>query len=237
LKCAEKEIPGAPPFEPESPYVIVCEGWQDASFVCALLKDLGITNCDVTYPRKSDGGNGKDAIAKVLTLLAGRASAIEGIAVIGDADVNLANSFAEVCNGFPQPFVAPTQCFTVADGKKHRTGVFLIPGDNKTGTLEHLFIEAITLANPTALNCVETYRNCTATTTNWTDNKIGKMRLAAYVAAHCEDDPCCSPAYMWTSKKQVFQISSPAFQELRDFLVTFTTPPPPYPNKHANKPM
>lgn len=223
MKCAEKEVPGAPPFEPESPYVIVCEGWQDASFICALLDDLGITNCDVTYPTKKNGGNGKEAISKVVGLLAGRAADLKGVAVIGDADPDPVKSFTELCKGFTAPLHAPPQSFAVHHGKRHRAAIFLIPGQGKTGALEHLFLEAITLANPTALDCVNDYRICTQTTANWSENKVAKMRLAAYVAAHCHNDPCCSPAFLWTSKNQIFDIASPAFQELRDFLVEFTT--------------
>jgi hypothetical protein len=146
------------------------------------------------------------------------------VGVIADADPDPQKSFKDVCGGFSHPFKAPAQCFVVSDGKHHRTAVFLIPGNGKTGTLEHLFLEAITLANPTALGCVDAYRTCTNTTGQWSENKIGKMCLATYVAAHCENDPCCSPAFLWTSKNQVFLISSPAFQELTDFLVAFTTP-------------
>jgi hypothetical protein len=200
----------------------VCEGWQDASFICGLLKQLDITNCDVTYPTKIEGGNGKEAINKVVGLLAGRAASLSGVAVIGDADPDPAESFKELCKGFSAPFKAPPQCFAVHQGRRHRTAVFLIPGNGKTGALEHLFLEAITLAKPTALDCVNAYRDCAQTTTDWSENKIGKMRLAAYVAAHCKNDPCCSPAFLWTSKNQVFDIASPAFQEVRDFLIAFT---------------
>lgn len=227
MKCAEKELPGAPPFEPESPYVIVCEGWQDASFVCGLLRHLGITNCDVTYPTKIDGGNGKEGINKVVGLLAGRAASLSGVAVIGDADTDPDESFKNLCTGFVSPFKAPSVCFSVLQGKRHRTAVFLIPGKGKTGTLEHLFLEAIILANSTALDCVDKYRDCTQTTTDWSENKIGKMRLAAYVAAHCKNDPCCSPAFLWTSKNHVFDIASPAFNEVCEFLREFTDETPP----------
>ncbi len=237
MKCAEKEIPGAPPFEPESPYVIVCEGWQDASFVCALLRDMEINNCDVTYPAKVDGGNGKEAIGKVVQLLAGRASSLWGVAIIADADPDPEKSFKDICIGFAAPFKAPANCFEIADGKRHRTAVFLIPGKDKTGALEHLFLDAITQVNVNALQCVDIYRDCCQTTENWSENMIGKMRLTAYVAANCEKNPACSPAFLWTSKHQVFEITNPAFQEIRDFLTAFTTPPPPDSNKHADKPM
>jgi hypothetical protein len=237
LKCAEKEIPGAPPFEPESPFVIVCEGWQDASFVCALLERLDITNCDVTYPTRTDGGNGKDAIKKMVYLLAGRKPVLSGLAVIADADPNPEDSFKGICESFSGPYKPPPNGFEIHEHKEVRTAVFLIPGKGKTGALEHLFLDAITAANPDALICVDTLRECAQSTREWSENKIGKMRLAAYVATTCKNDPCCSPAYLWTSKNRVFEISNPAFKELSDFLIAFTAEAPLNLNKHAHRPM
>jgi hypothetical protein len=223
LKCAEKEVAGGPPFDPESPFVIVCEGWQDASLVCGLLASLGITNCDVTYPTKTDGGNGKDAINKVVSLLVGRASDLNGIAVIADADPKPEDSFRTVCSSFAKPFEPPPKCFDIHQGRKHRTAVYLIPGRGKTGALEHLFLDAITGANPNALHCIDAYRDCTQSTADWSENKIGKMRLAAYVAAYCKNDPCCSPAFLWSSKNRILDLANPMFDELKGFLTEFTT--------------
>jgi hypothetical protein len=237
LKCAEKEVAGAPPFEPESPFVIVCEGWQDASFVCALLERLGVTNCDVTYPKKSDGGNGKDAIKKMVLLLAGRKPVLSGLAVIADADSTPEDSFKGICESFSAPYKPPPNCFEMHEHKETRTAIFLIPGRNKTGALEHLFLDAIQAVNPDGLRCVDALRECAQVTREWSENKIGKMRLAAYVATNCKNDPCCSPAYLWSSKNMVFEISNPVFKELSDFLEAFTAEVPINPNKHADRPM
>ncbi len=170
---------------------------------------MEINNCDVTYPAKVDGGNGKEAIGKVVQLLAGRASSLWGVAIIADADPDPEKSFKDICIGFAAPFKAPANCFEIADGKRHRTAVFLIPGKDKTGALEHLFLDAITQVNVNALQCVDIYRDCCQTTENWSENVIGKMRLTAYVAANCEKNPACSPAFLWTSKHQIIRDHQP----------------------------
>jgi hypothetical protein len=222
LKCAKKESAGVDPFEPESPNVIVCEGWQDASLISGLLEHLRITNCDVTYPTKAEGANGRSGIENTVYLLSGRAGSVSGVLVVGDADDNPAASFKELVKAFCDPFKPPDEPFTVHIGRKKTTGIYLLPGKGKTGALEHLFLEAIALINPTGMHCIEELQTCANTTTDWSSNKLAKMKLACYVATHCKNDPCCSPAYLWSSKNRVFDLANMAFKELGDFLLEFS---------------
>lgn len=84
MKCDDKETLGGKPFEPESPFVVVCEGFHEMALVCALLRHLDISNCDVTYPKKQDGANGKTGIKNLMALLAGRSSSLNGVFVVAD---------------------------------------------------------------------------------------------------------------------------------------------------------
>jgi hypothetical protein len=221
LKCDEKEAQGAKPFEPESPYVIVCEGFQDMAFVCALLKYHGISNCDVTYPKKTDGGNGQTGIKNVVSLLAGRAAELSGVFIVADADEDPAASFKEVAKAFVDPFKPPESGFTIHKTKKHRTGVFLIPGNGRSGALENLLLEAAITTNPNAMHCIEEFQRCCNTITDWPASKQAKMKFACYIASQCKNDPCCSPAYIWASKNKVLDIASPVFGELVALLKEF----------------
>lgn len=215
MKCDEKATKADNPFEPESPFVIVCEGFHERSLVCALLSErLGVTNCDVTFPKKS----GKSGIKDVVTLLAGREDALSGVFIVADADTNADTSFKELCNAYCDPFPPPPTAFAIHQGKKHRTGIFLMPGKGKTGALEHLLLEAAREKSPAALQCIENFETCTGTTPTWSDNKKAKMRFACYVASHCKNDPCCGTGFIWTSKNLILEIKSPVFQELCDFL-------------------
>jgi hypothetical protein len=226
LKCDEKEPKREKAFEPESPYVIICEGFQDRGLICALLGHLNIANCDVTFPKKRrDGANGKDAIFQVLTAVAGQKIAgenLSGLAVIRDADENPAESFKEVVDKFPSPYTAPKTPFTVAKGK-YRTGIFLIPGQGKTGTLDHLLIDAVSAKNAPVIECVNQLELCADWRIEWSANKIAKMKMHCAVASFCKDDPGCSLGFIWSKKEDnPMDIASPVFKELADFLKDFS---------------
>ncbi len=224
MKCDEKEAAAINPFEPESPYVIVCEGFHDMALVCALLRHAGITNCDVTYPKKKDGGNGKDAIKKVVELLAGRSAQLKGVFVVTDADLDPDDSFKTICGAFVPPFKAPTAAFTIHRGKDYRTGVFLTPGKGKTGEVEDLLLQVALDTNPRTIQCIEDFKVCVNTMGNWSANKQAKMKLACYIATQCKNDPCCSPAFIWATKNKVLEIANPVFKELSDLLAEFAAP-------------
>lgn len=222
MKCDEKEAARAKPFEPESSNVVVCEGFHDMGLVCALSKHLGITNCDVTYPKKSDGGNGKDAIKTVVELLAGRTPKPSGLLIVTDADADPNRSFEGIKAAFCSPYPAPPRPFVIHKARNHKTGVFLIPGTGKTGALEALLLAAVQKEKPDALKCIEQFEKCTNTTSSWSDNKKDKMRMACYVASHCKNDPCCSLAFMWSEKNLLLNLTNPVFEELGNFLKEFS---------------
>jgi hypothetical protein len=221
LKCDSKEQAVIANFEPESPYVVVCEGFQDLGLICSLLKHLRIYNCDVTYPKKVDGGNGKEAICKVINLLAGRPT-VRGILVVADADGRPADSFTTICRGLA-PFPVPKKPFVVEKSKDRRSGVFLIPGDGKTGALEHLLLEIVRAENPDLVTCVESYRTCTAGAKAWSDNDDAKMKMQCIVAATCEKNPYCSLAWIWGYATVPVKIDSPILKELSEFLTAFSS--------------
>lgn len=221
MKCDEKLLKADTPFEPESPYVIVCEGFHERSLVCKLLEHLQINNCDVTFPRTS----GKSAVVDVVGLLAGRVEPLSGVFVIADADEDSADSFRTMQAAFVAPFPPPTNPFEIHQGRKYRTGIFLMPGRGRTGALEHLLLDAATIQSPDAIQCIDQFQNSIGSTgrmVGWSENKIGKMRFACYVATNCQNDPTCSAGFIWQRKNRILDIASPVFQELSDFLSACT---------------
>jgi hypothetical protein len=225
LKCDEKETPRDKSFEPESPYVIVCEGFQDAGFIKALLGHLKITNCDVTFPKKRrDGANGKDGIPQIVKLLAPRD--ITGIAIVRDADDDPIAAFNEAKAAFIDPFVAPDASFTLKNGKR-RTGVFLIPGIGKRGTLDHILFDAVATTLAPVAACVNAFQACARAQwrNEWSENRKAKMKMHSVIASFCEDDPGCSLGFIWAKgQDNPLDISNPIFKELSDFLTEFSTP-------------
>jgi hypothetical protein len=210
------------------PFVIVCEGMGDVRLVCELVEHKGITNCNVGCPSKiSVKAEGKDGIPSYLggirTLIGVGKAAIRGILVVADADDNIQASFSKMADaldnaGFPRP----TEAFKL-DGDPVRSGIFLIPGRGRTGTLEHLLWDASIKKNPKLEKCVRAFCRCTGGYINAAPpNKRAKMRMSAVVAAHCYDNPWASSALMWSSKNNPVPIDSPCFEELADFLAAFT---------------
>jgi hypothetical protein len=226
LRCDESEGRPDKLFVRESPFVVVAEGFHDVRFICNLLRSLKIENCDVTYPKKiPDGGNGKDKIGAVLRGLAARASGLEGILIVQDADRDPAASFAEAQAAFKfdgAPFKPPSAAFAVQPGKI-KTAVYLIPGPERTGTLEHLLFDAAADNNPDAAACIRELCLCSKLEQrNLNENDKAKLKLATMIATCC-DDPITSLAWVWSKGGNPIPINSPHFKELAEFLAAFTS--------------
>ena len=228
MKCDEKEQVSRPAsFKPESPLVIVCEGFQDAGFVCALLKHLNINNCDVAFPKKRrDGANGNSGIPEMVRLLSAE-PIVEGIALVWDSDGNEAASFKQACQSFIAPFHPPKDSFTIEAQKSRVTGVFIMPGKGQTGTLEHMLLKAIYADHPELSNCVGQLATCYPRGAQWKENKKAKRDMHCVIATFCENDPGCSLGFIWQKKQDnPINIASPVFAELATFLSEFSAAHP-----------
>jgi hypothetical protein len=224
LKCDEKEKVREKPFKPESPLVIVGEGFQDAGFICALLRHLKIENCDVTFPKKKrDRANGKDGMVEMAKLMV-QVPSLKGIALIRDADDKPSKAFEDSCAAFETPYRAPEKPFVVEKNKKDlSSGVFLIPGNGRTGTLKHLLLEAVFANHKDLEKCVLNFEACSTNTASWADNKKAKMKMQSVIASFCEDDPGCSLGFIWhKGVDNPIDIGNPVFSELSDFLRAFS---------------
>jgi hypothetical protein len=197
-------------FKPESPSVIVCEGLHESHLVCALLKHLGIQNCDVTFPKKKMG---KDGISEVVSLLVPE-TAVSGIAVIRDANGDPAHAFTNACAGFSAPYEVPPTPFIVHRGRHRKSAVFLMPGNGRNGTFEHLTFEAFATSHAELARCIDTLETCAVNTAGWAGNDKAKMKMQCAIACYCEDDPQSSLAFIWHKVHNPLDIASPSFREL-----------------------
>jgi len=212
------------------PFLIACEGYGDAVFFCALLEHMKIANCNVGCPSRAGGhGTGVEAISKYLqavqsSIQLGKAT-LRGILVVPDADRNATTRFTEMSGYLTGAgFAAPSKAFSM-EGNPLKSGVFIMPGDGKTGTLEHLLWEAAITKNPKLKKCVDKFCRCTGGHINSaSSNAKAKMQVSAIVAAHCQGNPWASPAMIWHEKDNPIPIDSPCFKDIADFLVAFTTP-------------
>jgi hypothetical protein len=224
------------PKEPQGrdirPFVIVCEGMGDCTFVNHLLKHLAIADCCVGCPSdKTGGGQGWEKIPAYLsgirTLTKDR-NILSGIAVIADANRSLQKKFKVIKKGFQDAqFPKPKSPYSIvsAHAPHPRIGLYFIPRKGKSGTLEHLLLEAAFKQRPALERCVDQFSICARTKVgNWKSNERAKMKLSALVSVSCRKNPWASSNTMWGDKGCPVPINSGCFQEIKQFLSDFTKP-------------
>jgi hypothetical protein len=215
-----------------SPFLIACEGFGDVSLIDVLLRQNQITNCRVGCPsRDSVGGEGKDKLPKYLAAvqaaLRNRGQALTGILVVVDADTSRAAAFgaANAALEYGEFPMAP-QPFTIYN-LAVRVAVYLVPGEGRDGTLEHLLLEAAYGKNPKAAACIDRFLACINKKSCfdkpvYSANQHAKMRMSSLVGASCKDNPWGSAAVIWSSEGNPVPKDSPAFSPLVDFLRQFS---------------
>jgi hypothetical protein len=212
------------------PFFIATEGMGDARFVNELLKFKGITNCSVGCPsqQSAKGKTGKDAFPDYfasIQIARGRlnSSPLRGLLVVADADANAQEAFDAITTGLSvAAFPTPKGPFNIEE-RDLRVAVYLLPGKGKTGTLEHLLLEAVFAKTDILPECLEKFGKCTGGLRSSKPNQLAKMRMSVLAAAFCEDNPWCSPNTMWSDDSNPVPIDSPCFSDIGEFLTKFTT--------------
>lgn len=205
------------------PRLIICEGGSDKAFLEHLLGQQQMTGFQVECPREETvGAGGYSAIAKLLAALLANAGwkKLKALYVVVDANSDPQCRFSEVQTWLRRVGCQVAEPFRVADGKP-AAGVFLVPGAGRTGTLEHLLLEAVFAAQPILERCVDDFSKCLVHPCSWPDNQRAKMRLHALIAGCCEKDPASSLAWVWGRKGNPIPIDSPSFAEMAEFLRQF----------------
>jgi len=212
------------------PFVVVCEGMSDASFIDRLLEELEIEMCSVGCPsdKGCEGLSGATKLEKYLTGISVRntlqvSSKLRGLLVVMDADINPQQQFGVAVQAMQAAsFAAPQQPFRVEDIAGFRTSVFLTPGSGRNGTLEHLLLDAVFAADVALEQCVDAFTTCAGgSITTATANQQAKMKLSCLVGATCKDNPWASANLMWKDAGNPVPMPSNAFQELGDLLNQF----------------
>ena len=209
--------------------LIVCEGMGDVHLVRTLLEQNHINTCQIGCPgRTSVQGMGKEKIGAYLDA-ARTQDKLKGITltrflVIGDADESAENAFAELCAqlryaNLPVPSVPYVTENVTHEGNNLKIGTYIIPGNGKQGTLEHLLLEAVADAKK---ECAEKFLGCIGRPANVSSNQLAKMRLSVIVGASCHKNPWASAAMMLCEKNKPISFDSPSFVELLNALKAFS---------------
>src|SRR5262249_30850629 len=145
--------------------------------------------------------------------------ALLGLLIVVDADLDPTAQFkmaseALEANGFPKP----TKPFSIEVHNGLRVAVFIIPGKDRTGTLEHILVEAAFRKNPKMGKCLDEFADCTGVIPTATENQQAKMKMSSLAAAYCIGNPWASDAMLWHSKGNPVPIDSDLFHPLVDFI-------------------
>jgi hypothetical protein len=215
----------------EAPFVVACEGYNDVCLIDKLIDQCSITNCRIGCPSRTGvGGEGKDFLGQYLSALdfAARKDTqrtMRGLLLIFDADASPEKAFSAACNALKfAAFPIPDSAFTLKDENGIRTAVYIIPGVNVNGTLEHLLLQAAFDKAPTSKACVDAFLACVGKAPEDRPNCLAKMQMSAFVAASFPANPWATPGMLLQSgKNDLISFDSGHFKHLADFLASFCT--------------
>jgi hypothetical protein len=205
-----------------SPFLIVCDGYSDVRLVDELLQHNKIPNCSVGCRSDDFGQNLSGYLKAIKAIVDINGLGPQGICVIVDADESRDKAFADACRALQDgDFPTPARPFVIED-LNPRVAVYVMPGENRDGTLEHLLLEATFTKEKKLEKCVDDFLACVGSPKP-APNKEAKMRMSALVAATCTKNPWASAAMIWHDKGNPVPIDSPNFRHLTDFLKRFST--------------
>jgi len=213
----------------ESSFIVACEGFGDVCLVEQLLQLKKITDCRIGCPSRTGvGGDGKDYLNKYLSAIAlaannGTVQIVRGLLVVVDADDSPKNAFDLACAALRYAeFPVPDSAFTLKNENGVTTAVYLVPGENEIGTLEHLLLRAAFDASKHCEPCIDSLLDCIGRAPDNDPNTVAKMKMSALVAAAFPSNPWATPGpLLQSSRNKIVPIESAHFKHLADFLAEF----------------
>jgi hypothetical protein len=143
--------------------------------------------------------------------------------VVVDADDSPKEAFDLACLALRYAeYPVPDSAFSLKVENGFRTAIYLIPGVNESGTLEHLLLRSAFDKAPTAQACVDTLLECIGKTPIDKPNAVAKMKMSAFVAASFPKNPWATPGpLLQSSDNDLIPLDSIHFKHLGDFLAKF----------------
>jgi hypothetical protein len=216
------------------PYLIVCEGKGDETFLRHLIEARRLIGFQYAYPepRKDIDGNriggsfGKDGFDDLLgglTIRDRELLNLRMIVLVTDSNGNPADAFrfAQRKIREAQGYGVPTQLLRPAQvGKTPPILVLTLPWINEVGNLETLVLKAVPDNFPEVWRCLENYYHCTAAPETWDIGKQSKMKMQCVISAVCQDDPTCAMSNLWSKREFLPLLQHECFNQLIEFLET-----------------
>lgn len=221
------------PKELPLPYLIICEGYGDAVFLDKLLRHHAINNCNIGCPNRDtcEGLPGANLLQQYVGAMeflyrSQRPRTLKGVLLVVDEDGKPASQFALAKGALEYAGFAPLpdEAFTIYEDNEMRVGVFIMPGEGRSGTLEHVLLDAALDGKPELLECLTKFGECTEIVPTGTANQQAKMKMSILVGAHCKENPWASPSMVWNDKGNPIPIASAAFNHIVEFVHGFAQP-------------
>ncbi|HXN54007.1 MAG TPA: DUF3226 domain-containing protein [Candidatus Acidoferrum sp.] len=208
------------------PRILICEGSSDVSFFSHLIKKRNLPEFDIFQPNVAEGvpsgkGGYKGFLEGLSTILPSKA--VKGILIVGDNDLNPANSFQNIQDQITAAggYGVPAEPLQLARSNTlPPVVVMMLPWAGVEGVLESLCLEALLGYRPHLKECVDHFSECTQTM-EWEPTIRAKMQLHALVSALCKSEPATALTHVWSKKETIVPLDQPAFDQLANFLSRF----------------
>ena len=209
------------------PFLIACEGHSDLRLIDELLQHRNISNCSVGCPSRDFAPDLSSYLKALKGIIDIQGLSLRGVLIVVDADDSRTEAFADACSALTSSdFIAPSRPFSI-EGTALKTAVYVMPGEGRDGTLEHLLLEATYQQRPDLERCVDEFITCVGSSLGpesppYTGNQHAKMRLSSLVGASCRHNPWASAAMIWNEDDNPVPIDGPSFDHLASFLLRFS---------------
>ena len=194
----------------KSDSLLVVEGIDDARFLNAFLKYIGIGYVQIAV------AGGRDSFGAFLSGTLPRTrhvSRLRRLALVRDADLDAQAAFQSLCGLLSQAgWPAPPSPWTRHESGDLSVAVAIVPDGDGPGDLEELCLRSIADDEP-VLNCVNQYLNCLHSSGAHMGHQ-SKTKLYAFLAAGENPGRRLGEA----ADAGVWDWDSPALQPLADFL-------------------
>lgn len=187
--------------------LLLGEGRDDVALLRAMLLDLGRNDVQV------ESFDGKDRLASVLYNLpkAPGFADLEAIGITRDADRDAAVAFQSILGALQRSNLPKPEKLSEAAEGPPQVSIFLFPGEDRPGELEHLCLDS--LAHDPASACVAAFADC-LDRLDAPPRSPAKTRFYAWLSTRRRPD--------WRLAEAVrageINLKSAAFQSLRQFL-------------------
>ena len=200
------------PIQITQPNLILVEGKDEENFFNALLKEMEIED----YQILSLGG--KDNFPKNLSVITAAPGfdQVKKLGIIRDADENYDNALKSICGALNFCRLPIPSTTNQLEGENPAVGIFIMPGEGKSGALEDLLLESV--QNDQATPCVNNYFVCLKENlSNWPPKNISKSWIHAFLSSRPDGTKRLGEA----AQAGYWSFDNPAFDEIRHFIDLF----------------